>query len=155
LQLTDDERRLSIMVDYLFGKGVSRALPKEGTRLVFSRRSGRVKLVFHGRSLFATVKPNGSMALSVYGAAALSKAPAFRRNCVQVSDDAAPFVKGGKSVFCKFVTWAGANVLPRGEVAVVDGRGTVLGVGTAVMNGKFIKQFRSGVAVKVRAARRE
>jgi len=139
------------MVDYLFGRGVGRVLPKEGVRLVYSRRSGRVKLVFHEGRLLATVKPNGSMALTVYGAGLLYKSPKFRESCVTVADEAAEFVHGGKSVFCKFVTRAGRNVLPRSEVAVIDETGTVLGVGTAVLNGKFIKQFRSGIAVKVRA----
>ncbi len=146
----DDLRTVSLMVDYLFGRGVSRALPKDGLRVVRSRRSGRVKLVFVDGWLFATVKPNGSMALSLKGANLLSKNPKFRDSCVSVSDEAAEFVHGGKSVFCKFVTGAGKNVLPRSEVAVVDGRGRILGLGMAVLNGKFIKQFRSGVAVKVR-----
>ena len=138
------------MVDYLFGRGVSRTLPKEGIRLVYSRRSGRVKLVFHDDKLIATVKPNGSMALTIHGAGLFSKSRKFRDSCVTVADEAAEFVHGGKSVFCKFVTSAGSNVLPKGEVAVIDRRGRVLGVGTAVLNGKFIKQFRSGIAVKVR-----
>lgn len=150
MQVLDEGRRLSLMVDYLFGRGVSRALPKEGIRLVYSRRSGRVKLVFHESKLFSTVKPNGSMALSVYGANLLSRSPRFRENCVTVADEAAEFVHGGKSVFCKFVTRAGSNVLPKSEVAILDRKGRVLGVGTAVLNGKFIKQFRSGIAVKVR-----
>jgi predicted RNA-binding protein (TIGR00451 family) len=153
MRQTGERRRLSIMVDYLFGRGVSSALPKEGLRLVYSRRSGRVKLVFHGERLVATVKPGGAMALSVYGAELLAKSPRFRDSCVTVSDEAAEFVRSGRSVFCKFVASAGSNVLPRGEVAILDGGGRVLGVGTAVMNGKFMKQFKSGAAVKIRAGR--
>lgn len=144
-------RRLSVMVDYLFGKGVSRALPKEGYRFHFSRRSGRARTVFHDGELFATIKPNGAMALSVKGAAMLSKGPRFRQNCVQVEDGTAEFVRGGKSVFCKFVKWAGRNVYPRSEVAIIDGAGRVIGVGMAVVNAKSMSQFKSGVAVKVRA----
>jgi conserved protein with predicted RNA binding PUA domain len=150
LILADERRRLSIMVDYLFGKGVSRALPKEGCRLVYSRRSGRVKLVFHNDKLFATVKPNGSMALSLYGASALAVSRAFMDNCVAVKDDAVPFVRGGKSVFCKFVTKAGRKVSPRSEVSILDPSGKVIGVGRATMNGAFMSQFKTGVAVKVR-----
>jgi conserved protein with predicted RNA binding PUA domain len=150
MRVLDERRRLSLMVDYLFGRGVSRVLPKEGVKLVYSRRSGRVKLVFHEGRLLATVKPNGSMALTVYGASLLYRSPRFRGSCVTVADEAAEFVHGGKSVFCKFVTRAGRNVLPKSEVAVVDRKGRILGVGTAVLNGKFIKQFRSGIAVKVR-----
>jgi 7-cyano-7-deazaguanine tRNA-ribosyltransferase len=153
LQPFDEGRRLSIMVDYLFGKGVARALPKQNLRLVYSRRSGRVKLVFYGERLFATVKPNGAMALSLHGAELLAKSPKFRENCVTVADETAGFVHGGRSVFCKFVTSAGKNIFPRSEVAVLDSKGNVLGVGTAVLNGKVMKQFKSGAAVKIRAGR--
>jgi len=139
------------MVDYLFGRGVSSVLPKEGFRLYYSRRSARVKTIFLNGRLFATIKPNGAMALSMEGAAILSKSPRFRQNCVQVSDDVAEFVKGGKSVFCKFVRWAGKNVYPRGEVAIINSSGRVIGVGMAIMNGAVMAQFKSGAAVKVRA----
>ncbi|QQG48105.1 MAG: hypothetical protein HY247_04925 [archaeon] len=144
-------RRLSIMVDYLFGRGVSRALPKEGVRLAYSRRSGRVKLAFHGEDLIATVKPNGAFALTMYGARVLSKSPRFRDNFVEVEPDAEEFVRGGKSVFSKFVRSAGKNVYPRSEVVVVGRGRKVLGVGISVMNGKHMALFKSGVAVKVRA----
>jgi conserved protein with predicted RNA binding PUA domain len=143
------------MIDYMFGKGVGRALPKKGFRLQYSRRSGRVKLIFHDEKLFATVKPNGAMALSIYGASTLSKSPKFRENCVQVSDDVVEFVRGNKSVFCKFVVWAGKNIYPKSEVAVVDGSGNVVGVGMAVLNGKFMQEFKTGVAVKVRTGLRK
>jgi predicted RNA-binding protein (TIGR00451 family) len=139
------------MVDYLFGEGVSRALPSAGFRLFYSRRSGRVKLVHHDGKLFATVKPNGAMALSLYGADILSKSPRFKDDCVQVSDDVAQFVRGGRSVFNKFVVFAGKNVYPRSEVAIVNGKGRVIGVGMAVLNGAHMAQFKTGVAVKVRA----
>jgi predicted RNA-binding protein (TIGR00451 family) len=139
------------MVDYIFGKGVSRSLPPTGYRLFYSRRSGRVKLIHHGGKLFATVKPNGAMALTVYAASILAKSPKFKENCVRVSNDVAEFVKGGKSVFCKFVKSAGNNIYPKSEVAIVDGKGKVIGVGTAILNGKVMAQFKSGAAVKVRA----
>ena len=146
-----DNRRLALMVDYLFGRGVSRALPNGGFRLYYSRRSGRVKTVFYNGTLFATVKPNGAMALSVAGATILARSPRFKQNCVQVSDDVAEFVKGGKSVFCKFVRWAGKNVYPKSEVAILNGSGRVIGVGMATLNGAVMTQFKSGAAVKVRA----
>ncbi len=145
-----DFRRISIMVDYLFGKGVSRALPKKGFKLLYSRRSGRVKLIFLEEKLFATVKPNGAMALTIYGASTLSNNPKFKENCVQVSDDVVEFVRRNKSVFCKFVKRAGKNVFPKSEVAVIDGKGKVVGVGMALLNGAYMHQFSTGVAVKVR-----
>ena len=145
------ERQLALMTDYLFGKGVSKALPRSGFRIFYSRRSGRVKLVHHEGKLFATLKPNGAMALSIYGATILSRSPRFRENCVQVSDDVTQFVRGGRSVFNKFVVAAGKNIYPKSEVAVVDSKGRVVGVGMAVLNGAHMTQFKTGVAVKVRA----
>ncbi len=153
LSQLDERRRLSIMVEYLFGQGVASALPKEGLRVVYSKRSGRVKLVYHHERLFATVKPGGAMALSIHGAELLAKSHKFRESCITVADGTAEFVRGGRSVFCKFVVSAGANVTPRGEVAILDTHGVVLGVGTAVMNGRFMKQFKSGAAVKIRTGR--
>jgi conserved protein with predicted RNA binding PUA domain len=150
----DEGRRLFILTDYLFGKGVSRALPKEGWRFAYSRHSGRLRFVYHSDRLFATVKPSGAMALSTYGAGLLMKSRSFRQNCVQIADDAVPFVSGGRSVFCKFVRWAGKNIYPKSEVVVVDSKWSVLGVGTAVLNGKFMAMFKSGAAVKVRTGAR-
>jgi len=151
---SSDRRRLAIHFDYAFGRGVSRYLPSKNMKLVFSRRSGRLKLVFHEKSLFATIKPAGSIALSLYGARFLLRSPAFKENCVTVSKDASQFVSSGKSVFCKFVVKAGRNILPKGEVVVLGTDGELLGVGKAVINGKYMAQFKSGVAVKVRAGAR-
>jgi conserved protein with predicted RNA binding PUA domain len=146
----DEGRRLAILTNYLFGKGVSRALPKEGWRFGYSPHSGRLRFVYQSDRLFATVKPSGAMALSLYGAGLLMKSRSFRQNCVQIADDAVPFVSGGRSVFCKFVRWSGKNIYPKSEVVVVDSKWKVLGVGTAVLNGKHMAMFKSGAAVKVR-----
>lgn len=150
-----ESRQLHVIVDYLFGIGTSRVLPESGFKFIHSRRSGRIKMILHEGNLFATVKPNGAMALSVYGARILLRGHKFRENCVQVPDEVLPFVRGGKSVFCKFVKWAGRNVQPKSEVVVVDERWNAVGVGTAVLNGKVMRQFSSGVAVKVRKGLRD
>ena len=150
MQLFDERRRLSLMFDYVFGRGVSGALPKSRLKAVYSRKSGRVKEVLHDGRLFATVKTSGAIALSVYGANKMVKSRAFLRNCVVVKDDAVEFVKEGKSVFCKYVDSAGRDVLPRSEVAVLDRGGRVIGVGRAIIAGRYMQQFYSGVAVKVR-----
>ena len=144
-------RTVSILLDYHFGRGVGKAAPKTKLRLVYSRRSGRLKLIFHDGKLFATVRPAGSMALTVYAASILARNRSFRQNFVQVADETSEFVKSGKSVFCKFVRWAGKNIHPLNEVVVVDSKRKVLGVGTAVLNGKHMALFKTGVAVKVRA----
>jgi uncharacterized protein with predicted RNA binding PUA domain len=150
MKIFDKRRQVGLIIDYNFGRGVSRALPKRNLRITYSSKSGRVKQVFFGRRLFATVKVKGAFALTVYGASVLLKSGRFRDNCVVVDDDAAQFVKVGKSVFCKFVKSAGRNIHAGGEVAVLDSVGRVVGVGRAIMSGVFMREFKSGMAVKVR-----
>lgn len=138
------------MLDYEFGAGTSRALPRGGLEYLYSRKSDRLKQVNHDRKLFAVIRPNGAIALSLYAASILSSSRKFLRNSVTVSDEAAEFVRRGKSVFCKFVVKVGAHVPPGGEVVILDRRGAPIGVGRAMIPGVYMREFKAGVAVKVR-----
>lgn len=147
-----ERTRLVLMLDYEFGPGSSRALPRYGLEFFYSRRSERLKLVKHEGKLFAIVRPNGAIALTLYSASVLASSRAFLENSVTVSDDAVPFVKRGKSVFCKFVVGVGRHVLPGGEVVVLDRMGTPIGVGRVRIPGSTMREFKAGVAVKVRGS---
>jgi len=152
MRLLDGRKQFSIMLDYEFGAGTSGSLPKSGLKFVYSKRSDRLKQVIHDDKLFATIRPNGVIAPTYYGACLLIKSKAYAENSVVVEQDAVKFVKEGKSVFCKFVKRVGRHVLPSGEVAVLDPAGRVIGVGSAKIHGDFIRQFRHGVAVKTRGS---
>ena len=141
-----------MMLDYEFGRGTSRALPRSGLAFVYSKRSGRLKQVFHDGRLFATIRPNGAISPTLLGANALMASKAYAKNSVVVAPEAVEFVSRGKSVFCKFVKEVGAHVLPGGEVVVLDPEGRVIAVGRAKLHGDYIRQFDHGVAVKVRGA---
>ena len=106
----------------------------------------------HDDKLFATIRPNGVIAPTYYGACLLIKSKAYAQNSVVVEEAAVEFVSQGKSVFCKFVKDVGRHVLPSGEVAVLDPEGRVIAVGSARVHGDFMRQFRHGVAVKTRSA---
>lgn len=150
MKLFDPWRQIAIILDYEFGKGTSKVLPKKGLRLHYSKKSERVKQIAHDGRLFATIKPNGAVALTIYGAKTLARSKAFLANGVTVKSEAVEFVKQGRSVFCKFVKSVGSHVLPGGEVVVLDSRRRVIGVGRAKIHGQFMMQFEHGVAVKVR-----
>jgi conserved protein with predicted RNA binding PUA domain len=152
MRLLDGRKQFATMLDYEFGPGTSRALPKSGLQFIYSKRSGRMKQVLHDGQLLATIRPNGAIAPTVYGAGLLMKSKAYAQNTVVVEADAVRFVSEGRSVFCKFVKSVGKNVLPGGEVAVLDPAGNVIAVGSARLHGDFIRQFKAGVAVKVRGA---
>ncbi len=152
MRLLDERRRFSLMLDYEFGRGTSGALPRDGLDYLYSRKSDRLKEVMHEGKIFAVVRPNGAIALSLYAARLLASSRAFMQNSVTVSDEAARFVRMGKSVFCKFVVRTGKHVLPGGEVVVLDERGSPIAVGRAKVPGAFMREFKAGVAVKVRSA---
>jgi conserved protein with predicted RNA binding PUA domain len=152
LRLLDGRKKFAIMLDYQFGRGSSSALPRDGLKFYYSRRSDRLKQITHDGDLFATIRPNGAIALSLYSASVLIASKSFQRNSVTVKDEAVPFVREGKSVFCKFVLRAGGHVLSGGEVVLLDARGNPLGVGRAKIPGAYMGEFNAGVAVKVRSA---
>ncbi len=151
MRLLDGRKQFSIMLDYEFGVGTSRALPKRGLKFVYSKRSDRLKQVIHDDRLFATVRPNGVISPTHYGASLLMRSKAYAENSVVVDQAAVKFVSEGRSVFCKFVKSVGRHVLPSGEVAVLDPSGNVIAVGSAKIHGDFMRGFKYGVAVKTRA----
>ena len=155
MRLLDGRKQFSVMLDYEFGVGTSRALPKTGLRFVYSKKSDRLKQVFHDDRLFATIRPNGVISPTYYGATVLIKSKAYAENSVVVEQGAVEFMSEERSVFCKFVTRVGKHVLPSGEVAVLDPVGRVIAVGSAKVHGDFMRQFKHGVAVKTRGAAKE
>jgi|SRR5271170_257179 len=152
MRLLDGRKQFSIMLDYEFGVGTSRVLPKTGLSFVYSKKSDRLKQVVHEDKLFATVRPNGTISPTYYGATVLIKSRAYSENSVVVEQGAVEFVSEGRSVFCKFVKRVGKHVLPAGEVVVLDPAGRVIAVGSARLHGDFMRQFKHGVAVKTRGS---
>ncbi|MGQ9468223.1 MAG: PUA domain-containing protein [Nitrososphaerales archaeon] len=139
-----------MVVDYLFGKGISQTIPIDRLSFTFSKRTGKVKSVSLDDNLIATFRPDGGIALTIHGAELLVKNPKFSENCVVVKDEAKDFVATGKSVFAKHVVSCGNRIKPKSEVVIVDTNGNVIAVGKALLSAKMMKQFKSGVAVKVR-----
>lgn len=146
----DAEEKFAMSLDYIFGRGVSRGLPLERLEFTYSRRTGRVKTVSLDGRLLATIRSDGSVALTVYGASLLIERPAFRENCIVVVKGVDQFVAEGKSVFAKHVASCGERIRPSSDVAVLNTGGEVIAVGRAVLSAKMMRQFESGVAVKVR-----
>lgn len=150
-------------VDAIFGAGVSEALPVD-IQFNFSRRTGRIKDLNIGGRLAVTFRTDGGLALTLMGAQyLLENSKQFLANCIKPVQEAVPFVSEGRSLFCKHVEWCGSNVKVGSDVAVIDynsssGGGDesgtssrrVVAVGIATLHSRLMKQYRKGVAVKVR-----
>jgi len=139
------------IADYQLGKGAGDALFPNIARIVFSRTTGRIRHIYLKHRLLATLRPtDGMFSLTVEGAKRLTSKANFRRLWVKVSDDAAPFIAKGKSVFAKHVTDADTEIRPQMETIVLSKHGKVLAVGKAVLTGREMKGFKRGLAVRVR-----
>jgi len=144
-------QKIRSIADYQLGKDAGKALFPDQVKIVFSRRTGRIRHVYLQRKLLATLRPtDGMFSLTVAGAKRLIKGVTPPRLWVTVQKDAEPFIAKGKSVFAKHVVDTDEEIRPQEEVIVVGENNRVLAVGKAVLTGKEMKAFKHGVAVKVR-----
>lgn len=144
----DHYLKLKHTIDALFGSGTSKFLPKD-IEISFSRKNGRIKTVSYDGKLLCTLRIDGGLAISPYFAQILLKSKKFKENCLEVNQDAAPFVEEGRSVFCKHVVWVGKNIQIASDTPILY-QDKVIAVGKAVLSSNMISDFQRGVAVKVR-----
>lgn len=144
----DNFLKLQHTIDSLFGNGVSKSLPKD-LEITYSRKTGRIRTVLYKGKLLCTLRIDGGLAISTYFAQLLLKSKSFRENCIEINEDAYPFVLKGRSVFCKHVLKCGKNVRISADTPIIF-KNQVIAVGKAILSYDMITDFNRGVAVKVR-----
>lgn len=143
--------RIRAIADYQLGRGAGEALFPNRVKVVFSKRTGRIRHIYLSGKLLATLRPkDGMFSLTLAGAKRLLTGMDPPRLWVKVQSDVAPFIAEGKSVFAKHVVAADVEIRPAEEVTVIDEDGKLLAVGRAILTGKEMLAFKRGVAVKVR-----
>lgn len=142
-------QKLRATADYQFGKGVgSELFPDE---VLVLRTKGRIRQVRLGDDLLCAIRASdGFIVLNRKGAEIVHAALKYPRLRVVVTDDAAPFVAGGKTVFAKHVVKADPEIRPGEEVLVVDKDDRLLASGKALLTGEEMVAFKVGKAVNVR-----
>ena len=139
------------IADYQFGRGVGKVLFPDNVEITFSKATGKIRHVYLDGKRIATLRPkDGLFSLTIDGAERIVKNVRPLRFWVKVSDEASSFVADGRSVFAKHVLDADKEIRPKEEVIVLDAKGNVLAVGRALLTGREMKAFKTGVAVKVR-----
>ncbi len=135
-------------IDALFGQGVSKYIPKN-IEISFSKRTGRIREVYHNQKLLCTLRIDGGLAITPFFAQTLMKSKKFKENCLEIDQDSKPFVEDGRSVFCGHIVWCGKSIRIRSEVPILY-KNKVIAVGKAILSSKMMKTQTRGVAVKVR-----
>ena len=140
--------KLKHSIDALFGKGVSKHIPKN-LKITFSKKNGRIRSVYQGTKLLCTLRIDGGLAITSYFAQMLLKNKKFKENCLEIDMESKPFVEEGRSVFCNHVIWCGKNILITEEVPVLF-KNQVIAVGKAILSSDMISSQKMGVAVRIR-----
>ncbi len=141
--------KLRAVADYLFDRGVGQALFPDGIQVVKSR--GRIRQVLLVDEPLCSIRASdGFIVLNRKGAELVHRALKPPRLRVVVSDDAAPFVARGKTVFAKHVVAVDPEIRPAEEVLVVDSRDRLLASGKTLLTGEEMIAFKVGKAVEVR-----
>ena len=139
------------VADYQFGKGTVESLFPEEVSVILSKRTKKIRHVYLGDKLLATLRPTvGFFSLTVEGARRLACYTKPPRLWVQVQDEVVTFIEKGGDVFAKHITDADDEIRPMEEVIILNGKHKVIAVGKAVLTGDEMKAFKKGVAVKVR-----
>ena len=137
------------VAEYQFGEGASEAFKDVFVEL--SRKTGMPRQIkAKGQHLATFRADDGFLTLGIEGAKRLHAVLPYPRMRVVVNDDAEPFAKKGKSVFAKFVIDADERIRPYDEVLVVNKNDELLATGQSLLNGRELKVFQQGLAIKVR-----
>ena len=144
----DEKRKLANHIRLLFNTEVNNEFSK--IQCEYSKRTGRIKNFFVKSELFATLRKDGQIVLTLFGARQMLRFEAFKQNCIIPKDEAIPFISEGRSLFCKHVKWCGNNIKIGSEVVVIDENEKVLAVGRSVCSSILMNKFDYGVAVKIR-----
>ncbi|ANF23314.1 tRNA guanosine(15) transglycosylase TgtA [Thermococcus piezophilus] len=137
------------VAEYQFGEGAGEAFKDAFVEL--SRKTGMPRQIkAKGKHLATFRAEDGLLTLGIEGAKRLHEILPFPKMRVVVDEDAEPFARKGKNVFAKFVIDADENIRPYDEVLVVNKNDELLATGQTLLNGRELKLFQSGLAVKAR-----
>jgi 7-cyano-7-deazaguanine tRNA-ribosyltransferase len=149
--VVDDYQRIVRIADYQFGEGAGENLFNDSVQIVKSRNTGKIRHVYDGDELIATLRASdGIFVLAKEGARRLHRYLPYPKNRVVVNKDAEPFAREGKSIFAKFVINCDIDIHAKEEVLIVNEEDQLLAFGKSILNGKEILDFNTGQAIKTR-----
>lgn len=144
-------RKLISIANYQFGPGVGDLLFNPKTKIASSKKTRRIRHIYHGRQLIATLRPtDGLLALTLQAASMLLAKLKYPPNLVTVQNDVSEYITKGGDIFAKHIVSAPERLHPAEEVIAIDEDGHLLGVGSALQSGNDMKYFKRGVAIKIR-----
>lgn len=147
----NEKKKIIYVADYQFGVGAGQALFKGNVEIVKSKKTGKIRHIYYGENLIATMRAaDGFFVLSKEGAKRLHSRMEYPQNRVMVNKDSEPFAQEGKSIFNKFVIDCDRNIRANDEVLIVNEKDELLAFGKSLLNSAEIMDFKVGQAIKTR-----
>ena len=148
-----DILRVSSTADMQFGRGAGKSILNGNIRILKSKKTGKIRNIFcNEKHVLSMRAEDGMFTLKLDGAKLLHKSFKYPKLRVVVDDDAALFIKDGKSVFSKFVIECDPELRPFDECLIVDKNDELIAVGRCLLNRIEMLSFNYGMAVKTREA---
>ena len=149
-----DIKRVRAIANYQLGTGIGEALFPDNVSFEYSKRTGKIRFVFQNDTLISALRPtDGFLTLTIAGAETLVNSLNPSRFAVTIQDDVAEVIVQGRNVMAKHVVEAHIDIRPMDEVIVLNSKKEVLAVGRALLTGKEMLVFQTGVAIKTRRGR--
>lgn len=143
----DDQKKIEIIADFQFGKGVGKKLFKN-VKVIRSPRTRRIRKILKNGRHYAALRPkDGLLILDISAIRDLKKLRKGKK--IVASNVAVPFVRKGKTLFCPHVKKCD-KVLPNEQVIIVDSKDNVIATGDAIINCKEMMDSEHGIAVEIR-----
>ena len=142
--------RLIGLLRYIYGIPI-KASDLKDINASYSHTTGRIRHYYMRGKLFATIRArDGYLILTPYAASFLEKIIGRAFFSVYVSNEAAPFIARGRSLFAKHVVKTTEDFAVGDEVFVRDLSGRIVGQGRALLTPEEMILFNRGIAVKIR-----
>ncbi|MHA1410047.1 MAG: PUA domain-containing protein [Candidatus Odinarchaeia archaeon] len=144
-------KKLSMIFNYQFNSDKGEDFFNFPFKIVYSKKTGRIRYILHNDTLIATLKPtNGNIVLSKKGAERFLSIVPKPKNRVIVNNDVAEEIMNGKDVYAKHIVDNDPDIRPSDELILVNEEDKLLGVGRAILSGEEMRVFNYGLAVKTR-----
>ncbi|HDI32093.1 MAG TPA: pseudouridine synthase [Thermofilum sp.] len=148
--LLELESLLSI-IRLQFSNEVSEIFINNNLEVERSPSTGRIRYVYINGKLVGSIRvQDGRFIPTIDGAKLILEKLPYPRKRVIVSEEAAPFIAEGKTVFCKHVIDLDPELRAGEEVLVIDPYGKLIALGKTVLAADEIKAKSRGKAVKIR-----
>jgi len=144
-----DLKKLQSIADHQFGSGVGKVLFSGNIEIERSRGTNRIRFIYKDKKRLCSFRVrDGFLVPSLIGGKILHENNLGLK--VIADEDSESFIRVGKSVFAKHVIDADVEISRKDEVIIINKNKEFLGIGTAKISGKMMKEMDKGVAVSTR-----